>query len=421
MPRLSTLQMMLLEELQSAPAKSITELASRVGKLRPSVSRSLKLLQQQALVTYEDSEWRATRPGQAEADRAKQKLRGMEAQLQRTFRALAPRIPMPVIPTETFRTLATFSSRMESILSTTSELTRTNAFALSQLHVSQSEAIRRAIEPLTQLQIQSAALIKATMVTRLLPDFASLMQTYNRHLANAIDDSLALRNLSLSRIPELPAERLRSFTPLSVHFPEITEAVEVLSRELSHIATLDRMSLPEHTLVPMLVPPTATAAYSRSMRLWIEEDSDISPPESYQLQDPHALIHLGLAKFDPGFVEKHQGAWNAFRQGGPDSLRHAAVSMRELIRMFFKQLAPDQDLEEKNSTRLKARVRHILQDSSSGAQFVTHMALGLDGLFDRLNAYTHGDETDKSALQGIMIAADGMLLFVLHNVHRSSG
>ena len=87
----------------------ITELASRVGKLRPSVSRSLKLLQQQALVTYEDSEWRATRPGQAEADRAKQKLRGMEAQLQRTFRALAPRIPMPVIPTETFRTLATFS------------------------------------------------------------------------------------------------------------------------------------------------------------------------------------------------------------------------------------------------------------------------------------------------------------------------
>ena len=186
MPRLSTLQMMLLEELQSAPAKSITELASRVGKLRPSVSRSLKLLQQQALVTYEDSEWRATRPGQAEADRAKQKLRGMEAQLQRTFRALAPRIPMPVIPTETFRTLATtFSSRMESILSTTSELTRTNAFALSQIHVSQSEAIRRAIEPLTQSQIQSAALIKATMVTRLLPDFASLMQTYNRHLANA--------------------------------------------------------------------------------------------------------------------------------------------------------------------------------------------------------------------------------------------
>ena len=122
MPRLSTLQMMLLEELQSAPAKSITELASRVGKLRPSVSRSLKLLQQQALVTYEDSEWRTTRPGQAEADRAKQKLRGMEAQLQRTFRALAPRIPMPVISSETWRrTLQrTFrASRMESILSTT--------------------------------------------------------------------------------------------------------------------------------------------------------------------------------------------------------------------------------------------------------------------------------------------------------------
>ena len=414
--------MMLLKELQSAPAKSITELASRVGKLRPSVSRSLKLLQQQALVTYEDSEWRATRPGQAEADRSKQKLRSMEAQLQRTFRALAPRIPMPVIPTETFRTLATLSSRMESILSTTSALTRTNAFALSQLHVSQSEAIRRAIEPLTQSQMQSAALIKATMVPRLLPDFTSVMQTYNRHLANAIDDSLALRNLSLSHIPELSAERLRSFTPLSVHFPEITEAVEVLTRGLpSHIATLERMSLPEHTLVPMVVPPTATAAYSRSMRLWIEEDSDIGPPESYQLQDPHALIHLGLAEFDPGFVEKHQGAWNAFRQGGPDSLRHAAVSMRELIRMFFKQLAPDQDLEEKDSIRLKARVRHILQGSNSGAQFVTHMALGLDGLFDRLNAYTHGDETDKSALQGIMIAVDGVLLFVLHNVHGSSG
>ena len=418
------LQMMLLEELQSAPAKSVTELASRVGKLRPSVSRSLKLLQQHALVTYEDSEWRATRPGQAESDRAKQKLKDMEAQLQRTFRALTPRVSMPVIAPETFRTIKTLSSRMESILSnllTTSEVTRAGALALSQLHVSHTEAIRRAIEPLAQSQIQSAALIKAAMGTQLLPDFASLMQTYNRHLANAIDDSLALRNLSLSRIPELPVARLGSFTPLSVHFPAITEAVEALSRELpSHIATLNRMSLPEHTLVPVLVPPTATAAYSRSMRLWIEEDSGTSPPESYLLQNPHALIHLGLSALGPGFVEKHQGVWNAFRQGGPDSLRHAAVSMRELIRMFFKQLAPDQDLEEKDSTRLKARVRHILQGSGSGAQFVTHMALGLDGLFDRLNAYTHGDETDKSALQGIMIAADGVLLFVLHNVHRSS-
>jgi hypothetical protein len=44
------------------------------------------------------------------------------------------------------------------------------------------------------------------------------------------------------------------------------------------------------------------------------------------------------------------------------------------------------------------------------------MALGLDGLFDRLNAYTHGDEADKSALQGMMSAADGVLLYIFGHV-----
>ena len=425
MVRISLLQVTLLQELQSEPAKSVTELASRVDKLRPSVSRSLKLLRQQGLVTYEGRKWQVTPSGQEEADRAKEKLQELGARFERTFKVLAPRTPISVLPPRTLRALDSFSARMDAILprvQAASEVIRTNSAAFQQLHASHVEAISRAIGPLAQAQSHHAALIKGTVGTRLLPDISSLMQAYNQNLAKAVGDGLALRSLESSRLPELPLGALSGFAPISVHLPAIAEAVEALGRHLpSHLEAPHGVAPSEDTVITVVTPPAATAAYTRSIRLWIEEDSPAGPAEAYHpLRDPHSHIHGRLAELGPQLVEKHQGAWHALWQGGPDSLRHAAVSMRELLRVVFKHLVPDEDLGGEGTTRLRARVRHFLNDSESSAQFATHMALGLDGLFDRLNAYTHGDETDRAALQGLMTAADGVLLFILHHTRHSS-
>lgn len=406
MSRLSTLQLQILIELQSAPAKSVTELASRVDKLRPSVSRSLGLLEERALVTHDEWEWRVTQPGLAEVDRAKERLADMQTQIQRASRALSQVVSIPVIPQDILHTVSSFSSIIETI--------RQDSKGIERMLSAHNEAMRRAIEPLTRAQMHNATFINTALDKSLLPDFSSILQTYNLNLANAIDDSLALRKLPFPRIAEFQLAGLDTFKPLTIHFPAITEAVGLLNQELpSRMATLDRIAPSDRERATVLAPPLATAAYSRSMRLWLDEDSSAGLPEAYPLDDPHTQIHLGLATLSPDFVEKHQGAWNALRNGGPDSLRHAAVSMRELIRVVFKQLAPDQKLGDEDSTRLKARVRHFLEGSRSGAQFATHMALGVDGWFDQMNAHTHGDKKDKAALQALMIAADGVLLYIL--------
>ena len=68
--RRSLLQVMILLELKARPASSVAELASQMGKLRPSVSRSLKLLKADGLVVRDKGAWRVTEAGTAEASDA---------------------------------------------------------------------------------------------------------------------------------------------------------------------------------------------------------------------------------------------------------------------------------------------------------------------------------------------------------------
>lgn len=93
------LRLTLLHELQQGPATSVTELASRVAKLRPSVSRSLHALQAEGLVTLDEGAWQVTPSGREEVDRATEQLREAGARVQRSLATLAT----PVVPIETLR------------------------------------------------------------------------------------------------------------------------------------------------------------------------------------------------------------------------------------------------------------------------------------------------------------------------------
>ena len=91
--RRSFLQVEILLELKSSPAKTITELAERVKTSRPSVSRSMHNLKQQGLVKRDKHGWYLTEAGEEEAQKAQTSLleatEGLKKMADRTFDAMS--------------------------------------------------------------------------------------------------------------------------------------------------------------------------------------------------------------------------------------------------------------------------------------------------------------------------------------------
>ena len=69
--RRSLRQAEILMQLDEKPAKTITELAERMGAQRPSISRSLRLLKEQGMVFRDRKGWHLTEAGKDEASSAK--------------------------------------------------------------------------------------------------------------------------------------------------------------------------------------------------------------------------------------------------------------------------------------------------------------------------------------------------------------
>ncbi|MXW23590.1 MAG: MarR family transcriptional regulator [Chloroflexi bacterium] len=403
--------MMLLMELERDEARSVVDLASRVGKLRPSVSRSLTLLQKEGLVTREGRRWQVTPAGLEEAARGTRMLQDAAAKFERRLTSLAPRLSGLGLIDEHSRAMINALSRLTSV----NDIARIG-LAAEQFRGRNLEAFSRALGSLTQAQAHHAALMEANLDGRLAPGMESLLRGYNRSLADMIEDSLALRALTASRTAALPVAELGAFAPISVELPAISKSVRALGQDLAgSLGLVKGVGSSEETRIRLVAPPVAGAAYVRSIRLLVEDNSEATRVEDFPLRSPRIAVRELLAGLGSGFVEMHEGAWDAASRRGPDSARHAAVSMRELLRGVFKLLVPDEDLDSEGSIRLKARVREFLNNSKSGAEFATHMACGLDGLFDRLNAYTHGDEADMDSLRAMMIATDGVLLYVLQH------
>ncbi|MCY4520132.1 MAG: hypothetical protein OXC13_05060 [Caldilineaceae bacterium] len=380
-------------------------------------------------MTYEGRQWRITPIGQEEANRVKEDLEDTMARFQRSLTTLMPRVPTPFMsvgPQQALKSLVSIGrndhisafvelqqSSVEGLRKAMEPLVLAptqNAFA--EFRQSLVEDFRKATEPLALAQIQNATRIKTTLTAQIGLDMVPALQALNRSLASAIDDGIALSNLASTPLTDRSWSHLNQFPPVSAQLPAITEAVEALNRQMPSVIGGLRMSAPSDILIPVVTPTTATAAYTRSLRLWLEEDSQAGPPEGYILPDSHNQILTFLAEVDPGLAEKHRGAWSTLRRGGPDSLRHSAVSMRELLRVLFERLVPDEQLPQTGKVNLKARVRQFFGGNTSSAQFAMNLSMAIDGMYCRLNAYTHGDETNRSALQALHTSADGILLFV---------
>ena len=92
--RRSRLQVRILLNLERAPAKSVSDLASAIGAQRPSVSRSVRTLRKDNLVELRQEGWALTLIGEEEARRCKQELSRVANSLHRAYEVVNP-IPAP--------------------------------------------------------------------------------------------------------------------------------------------------------------------------------------------------------------------------------------------------------------------------------------------------------------------------------------
>ncbi len=438
--RRSLLQVMILLELKARPASSVAELSSQMGKLRPSVSRSLKLLKADGLVVRDKGAWRVTEAGSAEASDATRQFESMWSDV----RAALQTIEVPMREASKMTALVTESAGMQealrsitnahsalqssgalSVLNTiagrqAADLQRIVNFggvgqipcAVTAMGDSQINAIGRAIAPMLELQRQNASLLAGLAQSIAVPGIEALLRDVNLSVASAIEDGFAMRATEMTKWPQWAA----SFPPLTVHFPKITESLGVFtSDELQRLLTV-----PGHMEDGWMVspPPIATAGYARALRLAV--DSELLEREDYAtetLGSPELASHL--REIGEEYFVKYQGMWAALRSMHPDYMRHVAVSGRELLRAVLQHFVPDLDLDEgERGALLKPRIRRLLGGSDSGADWVFHFSQGAAGFYQRLNAYTHADPGDEQSLRAMVTAVDGMLLFFVVHARR---
>lgn len=111
------------------------------------------------------------------------------------------------------------------------------------------------------------------------------------------------------------------------------------------------------------------------------------------------------------------GSWDALRRRGPDCHRQAAVSQRELIVQVLHHYIPDAELPEDpsattNGLRLKARLK-ILLGSKSCAQYADALIDAVMVHHGQLCSFTHAHPAHEQVVQGLLLAGEGMLLFML--------
>jgi len=133
-----------------------------------------------------------------------------------------------------------------------------------------------------------------------------------------------------------------------------------------------------------------------------------------------------LISLDRGLLKSRHGAWSAVYSENPDTVRQAAHSARELLRLVLKRLAPDDEVrrtksfEDKTEIRRRDRVTFIMKSrvgrvSKSTRRVIEAQCNLVEKLYDRLSAVAH--DPDPSALRDqvkrLIRAVEDALLEVL--------
>lgn len=274
--------------------------------------------------------------------------------------------------------------------------------------------IQDAVKPLLAAQSINHQLLSNTLET---VESNPLLQIANQSgglLTDMLGDLLQVGELS----------KKLSTTVTQELFSDLTGINRSLEQVWGSHVSLDALSLDVSTFASHVALPTRTAArYMDSANAYVHlengsknlpvRQSLISKSQDEEILDQH------LAGLNPTFVEMRLGARLALNHKGPDHLRHAATSMRELTRQVLQVLVPDEDLPldfVKGKPNVKERVKIAIRQCGAGkgdADFAATMADAVLTMFDRLNKFTHENEQSTHFTRSVCLSAETTLLSIL--------
>lgn len=423
-------------QLEEKPARTITELAERTEVLRPSVSRSLRILREQGLVNRERNGWCLTEAGMTEASAARVTISETVEKMQRMAEHIAKGWGRP----ETFNGM---SGRMDSLTQALGKLRIPSATgsiiqAAGKSHIASAmeglvqategmqtslamkatESLGNAIIPLVEAQKQLGTLLSELVTPLRFVGVEEIVRQNNLFMARAIDDVLAIHQAGISTLVTL-GESSIDFASVSIQLSDVNQSFEQLIKHQLKQIDLSYVPLPLPLLTEGITVPTATVAnYTNSLRDLVEAETEmsISPRSNLGFEefgDP--CLDPLLNMWNPDFVEMRRGSWAALHTDGPDYLRHAATSQRELISQVLETLVPNIQLPEdgRQGPQTKARVRKALEISESDAKYICAVCEAVYSHYRQLSKYTHRNKKHEESLRALMHAGEGLLRFIL--------
>lgn len=433
--RRSLLQAEILMQLEEKPAKTITELAERVDSLRPAVSRSLHSLKEQNLVYRNRNGWHLTEAGETEATAARTMLVDTAEKLQSMVERTSEVWSRVGVFSEISRAFEKTSAFMaaEVLGNQISELTKT--LGASPLVVTQSpvldmlkvfddppfrisNTIEAAIKPLLDAQERNGTLL--SQLSASVPSFGieEIARQNNLYLASAINDALEIRQDELIQLVG-QAQSSFDFSWVSTDLTNVNRSFEQLFRHYIEQIDIPRLTIPLPMLTENIVVPTGTVAYyTGSLHSFVDAETmvDVPPLANQGFEElGDQSLDASLYDLNPDFVEMRQGAWLALYGNGPDRLRHAGTSQRELLRQLLEHLIPHNLLPEENrhGPQIKARIRIGLKASESDAEFIAVLAKAILSYYSQLNKYVHHNKKHEESLRALLHAGEGLIRFIL--------
>jgi DNA-binding MarR family transcriptional regulator len=454
--RRSLLQIKILILLDRESVNTITEIAAKIETQRPSVSRSLKNLKAQKLVTRGKRSWQLTKLGKSEASKARKDI----AELKERFVDSIGSLTDVLIENKNFSSILDNikpSFQLANPLSQISkamefspifeQLTETLRISLPIFDLQNSLVLpirESVLKPLYDLQGDLSDTFRTLSEGITSPVLETLINQNNLFISNSIanisflqlDEKLNkfnwlasdLANLSqsFSALEEGQAKQFASYldmveaaetaqTKQVASYLDMVEAAE--TAQTKQVASYLDMVQAAETAQAMLLPASTFSLYTDSARYLVNAETDTRAPitsDHYDISGDKGLDDL-LYRLNPNFVDMRRGTWNAISQGGPDSLRHAAVSQRELLRQVLEHLVPSNSLpdEQRHGPQLKARLREILELQQDEANFIEKMANALVSFNTQLNNYTHGNKKRQQILVALLHTGEGLIRYIM--------
>ncbi len=446
--RRSLRQAEILMQLEEKPAKTVTDLAERMGAQRPSISRSLRLLRDQGMVSRDRKGWQLTKDGKDESAAARislfetsKKIKSISMRTNEIF----GRMDVLANITKNFDRLIPLNDSIKIIsknmlapktmkLLNDAALAPITANAINKIIPTVDDILTRfdtkkifgeVVRPLIEAQERNSILLGNLTAQTYLAGIDKIVKQNNLYLTGAIDNILTIHQAEMAKVATQVQSSI-DFSWISTHLINVNQSFGHLFRDYLEKIEIPNVPTISLSLAEEIILPAATVNYySDSLRDLVEAETEADipplPDQGHEEVGDQALDTL-LCEHSPDFVDMRRGSWSVLQIGSPDRLRQAATSQRELIRQLLQLLVPDIHLPEgqRQGPQIKARVRIVLETSKSDTEFIEAVVQAVFSSYNQLNKYTHQNQKHEESLIALLRTGEGLIRFILAKKYEKS-